>query len=332
MADPGRGGSTFPGRRDFIAVGIGAFAVAVTPWLQRRRATVVRRTVPLMGTLADIAVVGHGTRHAEGAIDAAVAALVDVERVMTRFRPDSDIGRVNLCAARDAVSVGRATAHVVTAALRWAEATDGRFDPAIGRLVEVWDVTHRHEPPPLEMTRRFAGRRLFLAVEAELNGQRPVIRFHDADASLDLGGIAKGFGVDRAVAALRDWGIRNAIVNVGGDLYAMGSSGDGDPWRVGVRASSHPDGIVDVIEVRDGAVATSGDYEQGFTHEGRRYHHLLDPYTAAPRRVAAHSLSIAADDCMSADAAATALFGEDSGTIRRMLARLEPGATLIHAG
>ncbi len=317
-----------PGRREFIALGAGAFAVALTPRFLRSGPQLVRRSVPVMGTVADIAVVHRDVRHAHGAIDAAVQALFDVETTMTRFRTDSDIGRANLGAAKDAVAVTDATAHVVREAIRWAEGTDGAFDPAILRLIEAWDVAHRREPPPRDVTARYADRRLYRSVETGITAGRRVLRFHDADVALDLGGIAKGYGVDLAVAALRDWGVTDAIVNVGGDLYAAGASLEGDPWRVGIRSVSHANAITGTLEIRDQAVATSGDYEQGFDHDGRHYHHLLDPVTAEPRLSPAHSLTIVADDCLTADAAATALFGATAEETVRKLASLAPRAAL----
>lgn len=321
-----------PGRREFIALGAGAFTLAFAPGVLRGRARLVRRSVPVMGTVAELAVVHRDERYAHRALDAAVSSLVEVERTMTRFRADSDIGRANLGAANDAVTVSPETARVVQTALRWAEGTGGRFDPAVGRLVAAWDVAHRTSPPAADIVARFARRRLHRAVEVGTFAGAPVLRFHGADVALDLGGIAKGFGVDRAVAALRDWGIRDAIVNVGGDLYAMGSSLEGDPWRVGVRSGDDPARMAGTLEVTDQAVATSGDYEQAFVHEGRRYHHLLDPVTAEPRRVDAHSLTIVAHDCITADAAGTALFGMERAAASRILSSLAPGAILARTG
>jgi thiamine biosynthesis lipoprotein len=144
---------------------------------------------------------------------------------------------------------------------------------------------------------------------------------HKPGAAVDLGGIAKGYGVDAAAAALRDHGIFNGLVNVGGDLVALGVDEDGEPWRVGVRAPDQPDGIATVLRVSDRAVATSGDYLRYFEYGGHRYHHLLDPQTGAPRRTTMRSLTVEAAGCMDADAAATALFGAENPVAERVLAR-----------
>jgi thiamine biosynthesis lipoprotein len=300
-------------RRDLLALGVGAFVVATVPFALRGRRRLVQRRVPLMGTLAELAVVHEDERLAHAALDAALDELCAVEATMSRFLPSSDVGRANRKAAQAPVVVSRPTATVLGAALRWAEATDGAFDPCLGRAVGLWDVTHRKAPPPAPRVRALAGRRLHRALELEEWRGQPVVRFRDKDIAIDLGGIAKGYGVDRAVAALRDHGIENGLVNVGGDLYALGESEDGDPWRVGVRSAEDPTRLSTTLTLSDMAVATSGDYERYFRHEGKHYHHLLDPTTGAPRRTRAHSLTVTAFTCMTADAAATARFGSHAG-------------------
>lgn len=317
-----------PGRREFISLGIGAFVVASVP-LAQRRARLVRRTVPAMGTIAELGVVHRDARYAHGAMDAAVAALEHVERAMTRFRPDSDVGRANLRAAAGPVPVSAETALVVDDALRWAEASDGAFDPTLARAVVLWDVAHRREPPAADEVRRLADRRLYRAVELDTWRGRPVILFLDPDAGIDLGGIAKGYGVDMAVQALRDWGIRDGLVNVGGDLYALGASEDGDPWRVGIRSPVDPHRLAGTLEISDRAVATSGDYQQFFEYRGRRYHHILDPATAEPKAATEHSVTVVAGACMSADAAATAVFGMPRVHAERLLRARAPGARVV---
>ncbi len=308
-----------PSRREVIVLGVGAFAVAAVPFLWRGRRTLIRRSVPVMGTIADIGVVHRDPHYAHGAIDAALGQLRYVDRTMTRFSDSSDVGRANLSAAEEPTPITEATASVIEEGLRWAESSDGAFDPCLGRAVSLWDVARRREPPKAHQVRRLAGRQLYRALDLDTWRERPVVRFTEPDVHIDLGGIAKGYGVDRAVHCLREWGIEHALVNVGGDLYAMGESDDGDPWTVGVRSPADPARIAQRFEIADAAVATSGDYLQFFRYRGRRYHHLLDPATAAPRQTAVHSVTVTADDCMTADAAATAVFGMGEVEAERLL-------------
>ncbi|NIY12473.1 MAG: FAD:protein FMN transferase [Gemmatimonadetes bacterium] len=321
-----------PSRREFVALGAGAFVVAAMPGVLRPKRRLVRRTVPVMGTIAEIGVIHPDERYAQGAIDAAIAELRAVDRTMTRFSDHSEVGRANLEAARRPVTVSPATAEVVSAGLAWAAASEGAFDPTLGRLSALWDVGHRSAPPPAADVRAAASPGLYRRLEVGRRGGDAVLVYHDPAIGLDLGGIAKGYGVDRAVAALREWGVRDALVNVGGDLYAMGRSEDGDEWEVGVRDPDDAHRLAATFRISDRAVATSGDYEQYFDHEGRRYHHLLDPRTGAPRQTPVRSVTVAADHCITADAAGTAVFGQDRHGASRVIAAMDRGASLLYIG
>ena len=316
------------GRREFLGLAVGAFVVAAVPFARRRPVGIVRRAMPVMGTVAQFAVVHRDPAVAHSAIDAAVEELLRVERTMTRFDDRSDVGRANLAAARDAVRVSEETARVASAGLRWADAVDGRYDPAAGAIVGLWDVKHRHEPPPDERVAELAGRRFHRAIEVGHRGGAPVLRYHDAGARLDLGSVAKGHGVDRAVSALRRHGIEKAVVVAGGDLYALGTAPDGEPWTIGIQSPTDESALAGTLQLSDRAVATSGTYRQFFRHRGRTYHHLMDPATARPRDTGMRSLTIVADSVMDADAASTALFGLGEAAIARELARHLPGSRL----
>lgn len=315
-------------RRELLVLATGAFVVASLP-LARGRRRLVRRTLPVMGTLAELAAVHADTDAARRALDAAQAELERVEALMSRYRPDSEVGRANAAAGRGAVEVGPETARVVRAAQDWAAWTGGAFDPCLGRACALWDVQRRHAPPATEAVAALAGLALWQALELRDAPGGARLALADARAALDLGGIAKGHAVDLAADALRLHGVRDGFVNVGGDLVALGRSEDGDAWRIGVRDPADPQGLCATLELEDAAVATSGDYERGFTWHGRRYHHLLDPATAEPRRAPRHSLSVRAATCRTADAAATALFGMDLATAESLLAQRAPDAAVV---
>jgi thiamine biosynthesis lipoprotein len=300
-------------RREMLTLGVGVFVAASLPWAARAPRRIHRRRVPVMGTIAEIAIVHAADDRTDrdrvrGASAAAFAALRHTERLMSRFLADSDVGRANRGAQREPVRIAAETAEVIRQALHCARTTAGRFDPCLGQVSELWDVGHRTVPPARARVAPLAGLGLWQALELDLDARGGAVRFRDASLALDLGGIAKGYGVDRAVAALRSHGIEDALVNVGGDLFALGHSADGDAWRVGVRDARDPRRIARTLAVCDQAVATSGDYRRYFDHGGRRYHHLLDPQTAAPIQADRHSATVVEATCMDADAAATAAF------------------------
>jgi FAD:protein FMN transferase len=318
-----------PRRREFLTAGLGVFIVAAVPFARRDRRRIVRRTMPVMATTAEFTVVHTDTSHAERAIDAAMAELSRVERLMTRFQATSDIGRVNASAALAPVLVSGLTYTVVDEALRWAAASNGAFDPGVGRVVELWDVAHRHEPPPDAALRPLRFRHFYRHVQVGTERGQPAIYLASQDIHLDLGGIACGFGVDRAIESLRQWGIRDALLNVSGDIYALGHAPDGSPWRIGVRSPTDPSALIGQVEVSDKAVATSGDYEQFFMYRGVRYQHLMDPDAAAPRRTPVRTVTVVADRCVEADAASTAVFGMPEVEARRLLSARAPGAYVV---
>jgi len=297
-------------RREVLALGVGVFVAASIPLAARAPQRTFRRRIPVMGTIAEITVVHDDANRVREATDAAFEALRAVDRQMSRFRRDSEVGRINRLAVSRTVHVGPETASVLARARDWARDTDGRFDPCLGRAAALWDVTRRTAPPAQERVAALAGRGLWQALDLDVTRRGAAVRLRDRAAAVDLGGIAKGHGVDRAVAALRMHGIEHGIVNVGGDLYALGQRPDGSAWRVGVRDASDPTRIARTLELSDAAVATSGDYQQFFDFGGRRYHHLLDPRTGAPIQAQVHSATAERRTCIEADAAATALFAQ----------------------
>lgn len=315
-----------PTRREFLTYGTGVFLALSLPRAFRGRPLLHRRSFPVMGTLAELQVAHRDERTAQAALDAAIAELRWVERTMTRFDPASDIGRVNSGAARDGVRVTAETGMVVAAALRWASLSEGRFDPALGSASELWDVLHRRTPPAAAQVDRLARRGFWRKVDVDQDSRGARIRFDEPDLHLDLGAIAKGYGIDRAVTALRGLGIGHALVTVGGDLFAVGSSPTGDPWEVGIRDPHDHQRLAGRLTVADRAVTTSGDYERYFDHRGVRYHHLIDPATAAPRRSSFHSATVTGTDCLNADAASTAVFGLDADAARALARRGIAGA------
>jgi thiamine biosynthesis lipoprotein len=130
--------------------------------------------------------------------------------------------------------------------------------------------------------------------------------------SLDLGGIAKGYSIDRALHVLQQSGIQQALVNAGGDIRCLGTKPDGSPWRIGIQHPRRP-GVLGVVELQNAAITTSGDYERFFvrddasTHEEVRYHHLLDPQTGMPAR-GCQSVTILTKTAEAADVYSTAVF------------------------
>ena len=245
------------------------------------------------------------------------AALAEVNRQMSPYLPASEISRFNRTGADEPVAISPDFQLVFRRALDIAAATGGAFDPTVGALVNLWgfgpDGLRREAPAAgaIAAARQQVGwRHLRLTPDGRLAKDI-------SELQLDLGAIAKGFGVDRVAALLRERGFRNFLVEIGGETIGAGLNAQGEPWRVGVLK---PDGSADlqgVARLTGGrAIATSGDYRNFYRDEnGQLQAHIIDPRTAAPVRHAVASVSVLADDCLTADALATALFvlGPDEG-------------------
>jgi thiamine biosynthesis lipoprotein len=211
-------------------------------------------------------------------------------------------------------------ANLLPRALSVQRASGNAFNPALGRLVGLWGFREPPFPdaPPADG-----------AVDALLKagagdpglalrrGNGLEARLRRPGAALDVGGIAKGYAVDRAVAALKRGGVTDALINAGGDLRALGRHGD-RPWRIGLRHPRNREKVLGVLDLRPGeAIVTSGDYERTFQHKGRRFHHLLDPRTGRPAR-AARQATVLGPRATEADAWSTALFVAGAEGLHRL--------------
>ena len=233
------------------------------------------------------------------ALDAVVAQ-------MSPWEPLSDLSRYNRAAAGTWTTLPPGAAQVLRRAIEIARASGGAFDPTLGALTDLWGFGPRPfagappEAAAIAALREAAGwKRLSLDGDA---------LFQPGGLKLDLNGVAKGFGVDQAAAALDGAGVRSYLVEVGGELRGTGAKPDGQPWWVELeRPPAANDAEKTLVALHGLSVATSGDYRRFFDHDGRRYAHTLDPATGAPTRNPTVSVTVLAGDCMSADAWATAL-------------------------
>jgi len=243
------------------------------------RALVLRkRALGVMGTSLVIEVLGEDEAELERGIDAAVAELRRVEDMMTSWRA-SPLTRLNDAAGRGPRRVPPELAHLVTESKRIGALTDGAFDITFAGVGKLWDFKAR---PPVVPSREQIARALKVVDYRRIavDGDASTVAL-PAGMRIGLGGIAKGYGVDRAMQVLIDRGIRHAFVNAGGDLKALGRK-HGKSWNIAITHPRDRERVLAVIPVANRCVVTSGDYERFFVHEGRRYHHILDPRTGFP--------------------------------------------------
>jgi thiamine biosynthesis lipoprotein len=234
--------------------------------------------------------------------------VVEVERKMSVTLSDSEIASVNAMAGKEAVVVSDETFGVVAKGKLYGELTSGRFDIAIGPLVKLWGIGTDHAKVPAPGLLSGALSRIDYR-RVVLNEPLRSVFLADQGMALDLGGIAKGWAAEKSARYLRDQGVRHAILNFGGNIYAYGTKPDGSAWRIGVQNPEEPRGeYIGILEVRDKAVVTSGKYERFFMDGDKRYHHILDTKSGFPVENGVASVTIVASDSTDADALSTAVF------------------------
>ena len=241
---------------------------------------------------------------AVAAFDEAFAEFDRLDRLMTVWRNDSDVQRLNAAAGVEPVAVSPDVREVLHIARQVSEWTDGKFDVTFGALSDVWRFDHDQDgriPSAAEIAARlpFVD---YTAVEVDDRAGTAFIRRRGV--RVNLGGVGKGYAVDRAVAVLRSRGVRNVMVQAGGDLYVAGRRGDRG-WRLAIRDPRGPaEKMFAAVELSDATLSTSGDYERFFFRDGRRYHHILDPDTAFPA-AGSRSVTIVARSAALADGLST---------------------------
>jgi len=230
-----------------------------------------------------------------------------LDRLLSVWKPGSDVLRLNAEAGHAPVQVSPETLEVLRTARQVSEWTGGKFDVTFGALSGLWKFDQDQDdqiPRPADVRARLPEVD-FTAVE--LNGARGTAYLSRPGTRVHLGGIGKGYAVDRAAAILRADGISDFLIQAGGDLYASGTRGD-RPWRAGIRDPRGPvDRIFAAMNLHDETFSTSGDYERYFIRDGRRYHHILDPDEGVPAR-GCRSVTIVARQGVLADALSTGVF------------------------
>lgn len=267
----------------------------------------VERVRPAMGSELRLTAWTADEAAAVSAFESVFAEFNRLDNLLSVWKPGSDVLRLNEAAGRRPIPVAEDTRRVLQAAAEAFALSHGAFDATFGRLAEIWKFDHDQDnrvPARKEIDARLPfvdGR----AVEVD---RPPGTAFITRKGvGLHLGGIGKGFAVDRAVRMLGDLGLKDVMVQAGGDLYAAGHR-DGRPWRLGINDPRGDAGdIFASLDVSDGAFSTSGDYERYFIDKGVRYHHLIDTRTGQPAR-GCRSVTILAPTALAADWMSTAVF------------------------
>jgi len=241
----------------------------------------------------------------EEAAQAAFAELQRLEGLFNRHDPGSEVARLNAQAGQW-VSVSPELLEVLAAVKDMAPATGGLFDVTVAPLLDLWGIgTDRAAVPDAAQIARAMERVGGDGLEIDREAGR--VRLARPGMTIDLGGIGKGYAIDRAAQVLSRAGVSAGLVEVGGDLYLLGHRQGDQPWRVGVEHPREQGALLGILYLADHAVATSGDYQRFFEVEGVRYHHILDPRTGRPGRTTM-SVTVVSRTVAQADLLSTGVF------------------------
>ena len=211
--------------------------------------------------------------------------------------------------------MAKETAEVIALAQRYAQLSDGALDITVRSAFVLWDFTAGTIPDAAALHQAVS---LIDYRSLHVDGQTVTL----AKGAIDLGGIAKGYIADRVATVLKEKGVRSALIDLGGNIVALGDKA-GAPFRIGIKDPSATDSLCAIIEKSDMSVVTSGIYERGFDKDGVRYHHLLDPATGMPIQNTLASVSVVCETSADADALSTACFVMGEERARALIESLD---------
>ena len=261
----------------------------------------------LMGTLVETVARSKDIPHCKQSLYYAYREMERVENLLAYQKKDSEISKINNAAGKHPVHVSAETFAILQRAVNYAQKLDGVFDVTIGPVTSLWGFSSPeggHLPPRDEIMKCLP---LVDYRKLVFNTKDTTVFLKKSAMMIDLGGIAKGYAIDRGSTILKENGITNFILNAGGDMYVSGQKDENTLWKVGIKDPRDGQKLVVSFDLKDYAVATSGDYERFIIVDGQRYHHIIDSRNGYPARFSQSSTTLAST-AEEADMLATYLF------------------------
>jgi len=257
----------------------------------------------VMGTLAKVEFESDDKQLSAKLIDQVVAEMNRIDHLMSTFKPESELSKVNNLAGKHPVKISSELFKLLKASLYYSELTSGAFDISFSSVGYLYDFRNREKPT--ENQKKSLIKQINFH-NIHLNETDSSVSFDSDKLKIDLGGIAKGHAVDQCIDILRGYGIKNAFVSAGGDSRVIGKKND-RLWYIGIRHPRDEKKLIINLPLEQVSISTSGDYERFFLQEGVRYHHIIDPKTGDSARNS-QSVTILASSSTMADALSTSIF------------------------
>lgn len=287
-----------------------------------KEAEVYEKTEFLMDTVINLKIYDGKN---EKAMEEGIERIKDIEKIMSAHLEDSDLSKINENAGIKPVKVDESLYYVINKSIEIAEISEAAYEPTIGPLVKLWDIkegSSKRDRLPSEKDIEEAKALVdYKKIQMLDNNQ---VFLEEEGMSLDLGGIVKGYAADEVRDIFIENGVESAIIDLGGNIYTVGSKLDGEDWKIGIQDPINEDGTyMGIIKLSDKTIVTSGDYERYFEYEGERYHHIIDSKTGYPSKSDLSGISIISENSMEADALSTAVFvlGKNKG--KELLEKIE---------
>lgn len=272
---------------------------------RRNRVVWVERETVLMGTYLQVSVAVQERDTGIRIIEEVFATVESVDALISSWRDDSEIGTLNAASAGERVRISRKLLALFGELADWVQSTQGAFDPAIGSLIDAWDLRGEGRVPDATMLRRAL--RASGIDNVSVDHENSTARRSSAATWLDAGAFGKGYALRDVARVLREHGVESALIDFGGQTLAIGDTRSHDRWTIGVANPTNRDESVAVIRIRDESAATSSQSERFVEVAGKRFGHVLDPRTGRPVEPWG-SVTVVAQDPMMADILSTALF------------------------
>lgn len=262
-------------------------------------------SVFLMDTLVEIKIFGNNSREI---VDKGTERLKEIDRKMSTTDSSSDISKINNNPGEE-IEVSEDTFLVIQKALEYAEKSEGKYDPTVGPLVNLWGIGTEEAQVPSEKDINSVLEKIDYN-SVTLNEDKKTVKLEKEGMSLDLGGIAKGYAADEIEKLVKaNYDNPSAYVNLGGNVLVVGKKADGSLWNIGIQDPRKNRGsVMASLETEDKTIVTSGNYERYFEENGEIYHHIFDPDTGRPVRNNLTSVSIVTDNSLQGDALSTTLY------------------------